>query len=231
MKNTRNHFFSIEKVKLTHFGNAGAWMLGKEAPSANACVLSPRPVKGASTSSCPARPVSRALTSFRKPAGAATAASPRGQGPGATTPRWGPVGNVHRFCGELFLGKAAHINISKCHLWISSLKHCVTYLVTVKAQSPIFKSWWDSRCLPSKQKRGRCRRVLKPELADLIISGLSQIDVMSFQLILFQDCFSFTLKWSKRFAWLLDFEVPSLPETEQLPCYFRVFRVQKDPEK
>lgn len=88
-----------------------------------------------------------------------------------------------------FLGKAAPINMSECHLWISLLKHYVTYLVTVKAQSPIFKTWRESRCLPYKQERGRCRRVLKRDLADLIISGLSQIDVMLFQLILFKDCF------------------------------------------
>lgn len=128
-------------------------------------------------------------------------------------------GYVHSSCRELFLGKAAYLNIFKCHLCTSSLKHYLTCLVKWKAPNPIFENWWDNRCLSSKQERGRCVRVLKPDLENQtsygdLISSLSQMDVMFFQQVfclrtapihfeMKQEVFLASSFWSSQSAWKL----------------------------
>lgn len=78
IKDNFNILVKLQRVKPnSHFGKPlvlDAWMEALRV--ANVCVLSSRPVKGAFTSSCPARFVSRVLTSFRKPDGGTVAVSP-----------------------------------------------------------------------------------------------------------------------------------------------------------
>lgn len=120
-------------------------------------------------------------------------------------------GYVYFSCRKLFLAKAAHFNISKCNLWTSSLERCLTCRVKQKGWSPILRTWWDNRCLPSKQEGRRCRRVLKLDLTDFIWghnfkSKPNRCHVFP-TVILLKDCFhSF---WNEMgFAWFLTFEFP-----------------------